>query len=158
MRHDEIDQQDRARVERRREGDRRFFLALFAFLVGLFALGLIGVVYVLASNGLGTSEGSDGQPAATHATTTTETRATATPTQPPAGSGRNLFVSTCGSCHTLAAAGTTGTVGPNLDDVAPDQETVQAAIQDGPGVMPAGLLTGAQAHEVAAFVAASTGH
>ena len=30
--------------------------------------------------------------------------------------GKALFIQTCGSCHTLADAGTSGTVGPNLDD------------------------------------------
>jgi mono/diheme cytochrome c family protein len=156
----EMNQQERERLERRRKGDRRFFLRLFGFLAGLFVLGLITVVYVLASNGLGSSEGSDVQPTATQASTRTETQAAPTETQaaqPPVGPGRDLFASTCGACHTLTAAGTTGTVGPNLDDLKPDQATVRAAIQSGPGAMPANLLTGAQAQQVAAFVAASAG-
>jgi mono/diheme cytochrome c family protein len=32
------------------------------------------------------------------------------------GTGKTLFVKACGSCHTLAAAGTAGTIGPNLDN------------------------------------------
>ena len=37
--------------------------------------------------------------------------------------GKALFIKTCGSCHTLADAGTTGTVGPNLDDAfLPDKQ------------------------------------
>jgi mono/diheme cytochrome c family protein len=32
------------------------------------------------------------------------------------GAGKQLFVQACGGCHTLADAGTSGTVGPNLDD------------------------------------------
>jgi mono/diheme cytochrome c family protein len=157
----EMNQQERDGPERQREDDRRFFVRLFGFLAGLFVLGLIAIVYVLASNGLGSSEGSDVQPTPTQASTTTETQAAPTETQaaqPPIGPGRDLFASTCGACHTLAAAGTTGTVGPNLDDLKPDQETVRAAIQNGPGAMPANLLTGAQAQQVAAFVAASAGH
>ncbi len=41
------------------------------------------------------------------------------------GSGAQIFVSTgCGSCHTLAAAGTTGTIGPDLNEfLAPDDTT-----------------------------------
>lgn len=41
------------------------------------------------------------------------------------GSGAQLFASAgCGGCHTLAAAGTTGTTGPNLDEfLAPDDTT-----------------------------------
>jgi mono/diheme cytochrome c family protein len=156
----EMDQQERQKLERQREGDRRFFVRLFGFLAGIFALGLIAIIYVLASNGLGSSEGSNVQPAATQASTSTETQAAPTQTQtaqPPVGPGRDLFASTCGACHTLAAAGTTGTVGPNLDDLKPDQETVRGAIQAGPGAMPANLLTGAQAQQVAAFVAMSAG-
>lgn len=163
----EINQRERERLERQREGDRRFFIRLLGFLAGLFLLGLIAIVYVLAHNGLGSSEGSNVEPIATQASTTTQSQAAPTETQaaptetqaaqPPAGRGRDLFASTCGSCHTLAAAGTTGTVGPNLDDLMPDQATVGAAIQSGPGVMPDNLLTGAQAQEVAAFVAASAG-
>jgi mono/diheme cytochrome c family protein len=156
----EMNQQERERLERRTEGDRRFYLWLFGSLAGVVVLGVIAIVYVLASNGLGSSEGSNVQPTATQASTNTETQAAPTETQaaqPPVGPGRDLFASTCGTCHTLAAAGTTGTVGPNLDDLKPDQATVQAAIQNGPGAMPANLLTGAQAQQVAAFVAASAG-
>jgi mono/diheme cytochrome c family protein len=148
-----MNQQERDRLERQREGDRRFYLWLFGSLAGVVILGVIAIVYVLASNGLNNS-GGEVQPAATQLSSTTETQAA----QPPVGNGKDLFASTCGGCHTLAAAGTTGTVGPNLDDLQPDQATVQAAIQDGPGAMPANLLTGAQARQVAAFVAASAGH
>jgi mono/diheme cytochrome c family protein len=35
---------------------------------------------------------------------------------PDLNNGETLFKSTCGSCHTLASAGTTGTIGPNLDN------------------------------------------
>jgi cytochrome c6 len=38
--------------------------------------------------------------------------------------GKPLFVSTCGVCHTLKAAGTAGIVGPNLDKVGPLTEPV----------------------------------
>jgi hypothetical protein len=42
----------------------------------------------------------------------------------------------CGDCHALADAGTTATVGPNLDEVKPTFEQVLAAMAEGPGVMP----------------------
>ena len=68
-----------------------------------------------------------------------------------------LFVSNCGSCHTLRAAGTTGQVGPNLDQVSlpPDQVAIQ--IRQGGGAMPAfgGRLSAAQIQAIAAFVASS---
>jgi mono/diheme cytochrome c family protein len=150
-----MNQQERGRVERPREGDRRFYLRLFAFLVSLLVLGLIAIAYEIGYSN-GKDEGRKVQPAATQVSTqvsTTETQAA----QPPVGPAKDLFASTCGSCHTLSAAATTGTDAPNLDDLKPDQATVQAAIQDGPGAMPAHLLTGAEAQQVAAFVAANAG-
>jgi mono/diheme cytochrome c family protein len=67
------------------------------------------------------------------------------------------FAGTCGSCHTLKAAGTSGTFGPNLDELKPDVERVKAAIASGPGGMPAGLLEGDKAEQIAAYVANSAG-
>lgn len=82
--------------------------------------------------------------------------------------GKQLFVSKCGSCHTLARAGTKGTTGPNLD------EAFQQSVKDGQGrsgftgaihgwilhpnrqgVMPAKIVTGDDAYDVAAYVAQS---
>jgi cytochrome c oxidase subunit 2 len=47
------------------------------------------------------------------------------------------FVSTCGGCHTLQKAGTTGTIGPGLDDLALAPEDVEEQIRKGGGGMPA---------------------
>ncbi|HEX2358761.1 MAG TPA: cytochrome c [Solirubrobacterales bacterium] len=83
--------------------------------------------------------------------------------------GKQLFVTNCGSCHTLYKAGTDGVVGPDLDDLlappsatAPDPSTIQprvlAAIEDGiAGRMPKGILTGSQAEQVAEFVSRCAG-
>jgi mono/diheme cytochrome c family protein len=71
-----------------------------------------------------------------------------------------LFRDTCGSCHTLQAAGTEGAIGPDLDTLQPSREQVLAAIANGgtgTGTMPPGLLTGADADAVADYVAASAG-
>ena len=69
--------------------------------------------------------------------------------------GKALFISTCGACHTLADAGTGGAAGPALDS--PWRASrVKETIADGPGGMPAGLLSGTEADEVAAYVAAAT--
>jgi len=79
---------------------------------------------------------------------------------PAAGPGKDLFSQSCGGCHTLGAAGTKGTVGPNLDQLRPDAKTVLAAIRNGgtgSGAMPAGIVTGRQAQHVADFVAATAG-
>jgi mono/diheme cytochrome c family protein len=79
--------------------------------------------------------------------------------------GKAAFVEKCGSCHTLERAGTAGTTGPNLD------KAFQAALNDGfdrdtvegivhkqilhprrNSVMPAGLVEGEKANDVAAYV------
>ena len=72
--------------------------------------------------------------------------------------GRELFVQTCGSCHTLDAAGTIGQIGPDLGDIPLSEEEVLTAIRTGgrgSGNMPPNLVTGRDAQDVAAFVAAS---
>jgi mono/diheme cytochrome c family protein len=71
--------------------------------------------------------------------------------------GKTLFASKCGSCHTLKAAGTSGTFGPNLDDLKPSDATVLEAIKSGPGPMPNNLYEGAQAEAVAKFVSQNAG-
>ena len=73
--------------------------------------------------------------------------------------GKTVFVAEkCGSCHTLAAAGSHGTIGPNLDELMPSQTTVKNQVISGGGFMPSfgGLLTKTQIDDVAAYVYAST--
>ena len=67
-----------------------------------------------------------------------------------------LFSASCGSCHTLAVAGTSGTIGPNLDTTPLNSAAVLEAIENGgrgTGGMPAGLLQGEEAESVAELVA-----
>jgi mono/diheme cytochrome c family protein len=71
--------------------------------------------------------------------------------------GKSLFAGTCGGCHTLKDAGTSGTFGPNLDELKPDEATVTKAIATGPGAMPDKLFGGAQAKAVASYVASAAG-
>lgn len=93
--------------------------------------------------------------------------------------GKQLFDTNCGTCHTLYVAGTDGNFGPNLDlllaptgpPVGPSADStikstkvrVLNAIENGlntdttPGRMPAGILVGEQAQEVADFVAHNAG-
>ncbi len=72
--------------------------------------------------------------------------------------GKAAFTATCGGCHTLKDAGTSGNVGPDLDSLAPlTVETVAHQIENGGGAMPPKLLTGADAANVAAYVASVAG-
>lgn len=87
--------------------------------------------------------------------------------------GREIFGFRCGVCHTLAAANATGKVGPNLDTIKPSESLVLHTIQYGclqsppsptaptnclgQGNMPAGIVQGRQAQDVAKFVAAVAG-
>src|SRR3954466_7616350 len=70
--------------------------------------------------------------------------------------GRHFFAKNCGTCHTLAAAQTSGRVGPNLDQLRPPEKLVLDAIKNGRargvGQMPARLLVRQEAQDVAFFV------
>jgi cbb3-type cytochrome c oxidase subunit III len=74
-------------------------------------------------------------------------------------SGKDIFVANCGSCHTLADAGTSGTIGPNLDQLKPVFARVQKQVINGGAVMPAfkGTLTPAQIKAVAKYVSSVAG-
>jgi mono/diheme cytochrome c family protein len=76
-----------------------------------------------------------------------------------AANGKEIFTSTCGGCHTLADAGTSGVIGPNLDDAAPDAATVKAYVRGGGGGMPAfgDKLSNAEIDAVAAYVSSVAG-
>jgi mono/diheme cytochrome c family protein len=83
--------------------------------------------------------------------------------------GKDLFVTNCGACHTLAEAGTDGVIGPNLDDLLapptaapPEPSTIKprvlSAINNGvAGRMPKGVVSGQQAEQVATFVSQAAG-
>jgi cbb3-type cytochrome c oxidase subunit III len=73
--------------------------------------------------------------------------------------GKKIFQAECGSCHTLAAAGTSGTVGPNLDQLKPANATVVRQVTNGGAIMPAfkGTLSAAQIAAVAQYVSSNAG-
>jgi cytochrome c553 len=74
--------------------------------------------------------------------------------------GKEVFVSAgCVSCHTLADAGATGTVGPNLDEAKPDEALVTDRVTNGAGAMPAfeGQLSEQQIADVSAYVSSVAG-
>jgi len=70
--------------------------------------------------------------------------------------GREVFKDRCGTCHTLQGANAVGKVGPNLDQLRPPPPLTLDAIQKGrargQGQMPAELVTGEEARNVAAFI------
>ena len=76
--------------------------------------------------------------------------------------GKQMFRQTCSSCHDLDAVNARGVTGPDLDDLGQlDRERVLKAIRrggTGQGRMPAGLLEGADAEGVAAYVAKVAGN
>ena len=73
--------------------------------------------------------------------------------------GEAIFKANCSSCHTLAAAGSTGTVGPNLDQLKPAMAVVVHQVTNGGSIMPAfkGKLSAAQIQAVAKYVSSSAG-
>jgi mono/diheme cytochrome c family protein len=74
--------------------------------------------------------------------------------------GAKVFATAgCKSCHTLKAAGATGSVGPNLDQLKPDEALVTKQVNSGGGVMPSfkGKLTPAQIKAVAQYVSSVAG-
>lgn len=95
---------------------------------------------------------------------TLPTDTTLTETEPGAEgdpvAGREVFLTEpCGSCHTLADAGTTGSVGPNLDSSPPPYELVVDRVTNGRAAMPsfAGRLSDEQIADVAAYVSSAAG-
>jgi mono/diheme cytochrome c family protein len=76
-----------------------------------------------------------------------------------AAAGKEVFTANCSACHTLADAGASGAVGPNLDDAAPDQAAVEAKVRTGGGGMPAfeGQLSDDEIVNVAAYVSSVAG-
>ena len=73
--------------------------------------------------------------------------------------GKTVFTANCKGCHTLQDAGATGSVGPNLDDLKPDDATVKRQVENGGGPMPAfkGKLSAAQIDAVSTYVSTVAG-
>lgn len=124
-------------------GRRTFPLLILLLYVGL---GIAVPAAVIASRG--ESEGAVGK------------LRTEEPTAPQE-QGKELFIQTCKSCHTLAAVNARGVTGPDLDDLGGlDKQRVLNAIRrggTGQGRMPSGLLQGQDAQDVAAYVSQVAG-
>ena len=132
-------------------------LGHYVAIATLFFLGTMAGVVFFAK------EEEHAEAAETHGTESGEEPATteAAPSAPAgdAAAGEAVFASAgCGGCHTLEAAGSSGNVGPNLDEAKPDEALVVERVTNGMGVMPSfsGQLSEKQIQDVAAYVAQST--
>ncbi|MBM2823200.1 MAG: sulfide dehydrogenase [Thermoleophilia bacterium] len=98
----------------------------------------------------------------TSETTTTEDTTTETPeAQGDPVAGKEVFLGSagCSGCHTLADAGASGSVGPNLDAAKPSYDKVVTQVTNGGGVMPPfkDTLSEQQIQDVAAYVSSVAG-
>ena len=148
-------------------------LDVFLLVCGVFFVGQLTAVFALAEFGEAdksareTSAAGETTPPPTQTgTTSTETTPTTGTTRPsPAAgdpvAGKQVFLGTagCSSCHTLADAGSTGNVGPNLDALKPSYDAVEKQVTNGGGVMPAfkDTLSQKQIQDVAAYVSSVAG-
>jgi len=147
-------------------------LVVLAAILGLVAAGCGGEETVTATPE--TVEGTTTTETTTTETETTETTETETTTTEPTETtetepvaegdpvaGKEVFLgaSSCGGCHTLADAGTTGAVGPNLDDKKPSYELALDRVTNGQGGMPSfsSTLSEEQIADVAAYVSSVAG-
>lgn len=136
-------------------------LPLFLAVTVLFFGAMMAAVVVLAREPE-EEGGHEAEPAATEPAATEPAATEPAATEPVAGdaeAGKSVFASAgCGSCHTLAAAGSSGTIGPNLDDLASGYEAIVKQVTNGGGGMPAfgDQLSDEQIKDVAAFVFEST--
>jgi len=126
----------------------------------LFVVTMVGVFVFAAEE---EAEGHGAEAAETHATETGASPGTTTEAGVGAegdlAAGEAVFASSgCGGCHTLEAAGSSGAVGPKLDESKPEAALVVERVTNGFGVMPAfgDQLDQQQIQDVAAYVVAST--
>ncbi len=138
-------------------GDR---LGLFTVVTVILFLGTMGGVFYFAKE---EEEPGHAEAAETHGDETGAEPTTTAPENggPPgdAAAGEAVFASAgCGACHTLEAAGSSGQVGPNLDESEPAAELVVDRVTNGQGAMPpfGDQLDEQQIEDVTAFVVEST--
>jgi cytochrome c551 len=154
-----------------REGSRyspgAMIKVLSAALIGT-VLGIIVMVVVLAASGTDTSGASSvGLGSLNLSTASATTAPSSTPSSSGGGStggtstgasgdaakGQTIFQNTCSTCH-VTTPGQAPTVGPNLADLAPKltEARILLQIKNGGAIMPAGLVSGQDATDVAAYV------
>ena len=149
----------------KRNADFPTTLTVFLLVSSLFLVAQLGSVYWVTSTQEVETEapelpgGGEGKPAET-------TPAETNPGNPQPGAdadvvaGKEVFESAgCVGCHTLADAGATGNVGPNLDEAKPSADLVVTRVTNGMGAMPPfkGQLSDKQIQDVAAYVSSVAG-
>ena len=118
-------------------------------------LALLLVAGALALVGGGCGGDDDGPDTSAPPATTTDDGGSGTGD---AANGEQVFASAgCGSCHAFEPAGSTGAVGPSLDDTSASFDDVVAQVTNGGGAMPAfgDELSEQEIQDVAAFVTGS---
>jgi mono/diheme cytochrome c family protein len=136
------------------------------FLVSLVLVGgMLATVEVYGSEGSSEAEAAPAEtsPAAPVEPAPPAERGGGETAAPPAtgdpAAGKEVFASAgCTACHTLADAGASGTVGPNLDQARPGHDLVVDRVTNGKGAMPPfkGQLSDQQIQDVAAYVVQAT--
>jgi mono/diheme cytochrome c family protein len=114
---------------------------------------LLALLLVVAVPACGGGEDESAEPETVEGTPTTETGGGGG--EGNAENGKSVYAEAgCGGCHTFEPAGSTGTVGPNLDDADVSFDAVVAQVTNGGGGMPAfgDRLSEAEIRDVAAFV------
>jgi cytochrome c6 len=133
---------------------------------GMKGLIGVGVVAPKATSVIPKSAGGGGGTTTTPQTSTAPSTGGTAPDKPLAGmpvgnpaNGSSLFSSSgCGACHTLAAAGSTGTAGPNLNQAKPVLSLIEFRIKNGGLDMPpfGSQLSNQQIADLATWVYQST--
>lgn len=120
---------------------------------------VVPVVAVLLAIGVGIMLGVRSSRTADDVATPTVATTETTPARTAPVAAKDLFGQSCASCHTLAAAGSTAGIGPNLDEARPTRGRVLSQIRNGSlsGAMPANLLVGTDAERVAVYVSGVAG-
>jgi len=128
---------------------------LFVVRRSLLVLLLVAGAFVVVVAGCGGDD--DSGSAEPPAATTTEDTGGGGETGDAANGEQVLAAAGCGGCHTFEAAGSTGSVGPNLDDASPSYDLVVEQVTNGGGAMPAfgDELSDQEIQDVAAFVSGS---
>lgn len=122
-------------------------------------LVLLALVLLVAGAACGgDDDDSAGDATTTEQTTTDDTTTTdeGTTTEDSEAAGRQIFVASCGSCHTLSDAGTEGSVGPVLDGTGLSEGEIENQVRNGGNGMPAfeGMLDDDEIEDVSEYVAA----